>query len=72
MATTSNESLGGHDPVYFWNNDDGRWQQFLSQWYDCRFKDDAGVEYRSTEMYMMYQKAMLFNDFETAARIQRT
>ena len=68
--TTATPELGGDDPVYFWNNDDGRWQQFLSQWYDCRFEDSYDVEYTSTEMYMMYQKAMLFDDKETAEKIR--
>lgn len=54
-------------PVWFWNPD-GTWQEFLSQWYPCDFKDSE-VSYRTTEMYMMYQKAKLFDDEETAKNI---
>ena len=71
LKTEEDPSLGGHRPIYFWNPDDGRWQQFFSQWYDCRFKDTEGVEYSTTEMYMMYQKALLFGDQETAEKIRR-
>lgn len=55
-------------PVYFWNPD-GTWQEFLSPWYLCSFRDADGVQYRSEEMYMMYQKAITFNDDETAGKI---
>ncbi|KAL9088693.1 MAG: hypothetical protein Q9159_002944 [Coniocarpon cinnabarinum] len=68
---TSGAQLGGTDPVYFFNVGDGRWQQFLSPWYPVGFKDREGVEYRSSEMYMMYQKALLFKDKETAEKIQK-
>lgn len=40
----------------------------LSQWYDCRFEAD-GVQYHTTEQYMMAQKAVLFCDMETYAKI---
>ena len=40
----------------------------FSQWYDCRFTVD-GVEYHTTEQYMMAQKALLFGDTETCAEI---
>jgi ribA/ribD-fused uncharacterized protein len=41
---------------------------FLSQWYPCTFIEDD-VEFKSAEMYMMYKKAMLFDDMGTAMRI---
>ena len=65
----SNDKLGGTSPVYFWNADDGRYQQYLSQWYECLFKDSEGVEFNTTEKWMMYQKAVLFKDHETAQKI---
>lgn len=40
----------------------------LSQWYDCRFEAE-GALYHTTEQYMMAQKAVLFRDMETCARI---
>jgi len=45
---------------------------FLSQWYPCRFRDDDGTQYNSTEQYMMYQKALLFQDLFTAQKILQT
>lgn len=44
---------------------------FLSNWYPSVFRMD-GVEYSSMEQYMMYQKAVLFQDVETARRILET
>ena len=83
MSTAPNPTSSKHDgSVYFWNPD-GTWQEFLSQWYACSFaeKDAAAtsegagqdekktIHYRTTEMYMMYQKAVLFSDAETARKI---
>ena len=44
---------------------------FLSNWYPSVFSMD-GVEYSSMEQYMMYQKAVLFQDTETAEEILQT
>ena len=40
----------------------------LSQWYPCTFQVD-GVNFYTTEQYMMAQKALLFGDEETCGRI---
>ena len=40
----------------------------LSQWWKSPFEEN-GINYINCEQYMMYQKAVLFNDFETAAKI---
>ncbi|MGE0551464.1 MAG: NADAR family protein [Kofleriaceae bacterium] len=40
----------------------------FSQWHPCRFTID-GQQFNCTEQYMMYGKAMLFGDRETAAAI---
>lgn len=40
----------------------------LSQWYDCHFEAD-GVQYHTAEQYMMAQKAALFCDMATYAKI---
>lgn len=40
----------------------------LSQWYDCYFTIDD-IQYHTAEQYMMYQKAILFNDNEIALDI---
>ncbi|GIM97021.1 NADAR family protein [Paractinoplanes toevensis] len=42
----------------------------LSQWWPVEFTVD-GVLFRSAEHYMMWRKAMLFGDEETAGRIVR-
>lgn len=44
---------------------------YLSNWYLSDFSVD-GVEYSSMEQYMMYQKAVFFNDMETAGQIAAT
>jgi predicted NAD-dependent protein-ADP-ribosyltransferase YbiA (DUF1768 family) len=54
--------------IYFWNVDGSSYES-LSQWYRCAFADAAGTSYTSTEMYMMYRKAMLFGDTDTAAQV---
>lgn len=40
----------------------------LSQWWECDFEKD-GLKFGSTEHWMMYQKALLFNDIEIAKQI---
>ena len=40
----------------------------FSQWYDCRFEAD-GVQYHTTEQYMMARKAALMRDMSTYEKI---
>lgn len=40
----------------------------FSQWKRCRFYED-GIMFTTAEQYMMYQKAMLFRDFNIAKEI---
>ena len=40
----------------------------FSQWYDCRFEVD-GVQYHTTEQYMMAQKAAIMGDKRTYEKI---
>ncbi len=42
----------------------------LSQWYPATFEDEAGLRFRSAEHYMMWRKAVLFDDPSTADAIQ--
>ena len=42
------------------------WKSKLSQWAFSSFKDEVGIKYTHAEQYMMYQKALLFGDKETA------
>lgn len=44
---------------------------FLSNWYQSDFTVD-GVRYSSMEQYMMYKKAVLFEDADMAAQIMNT
>lgn len=55
--------------VFFWKRNE-RYGCF-SNWYGCSFTVD-GIEYQSTEQYMMAEKARLFNDPETEERIMKT
>lgn len=43
---------------------------WLSQWFDCEFKDEDGAaKYCSAEQYMMTRKARLFKDKEAEAEM---
>lgn len=57
-------------PVYFWREFEPEYG-FLSQWFGSAFEHD-GKRFATTEMWMMYQKAELFGDHETAARILKS
>lgn len=52
--------------TYFWNN-----RTPLSNWYPSKFTCD-GVDFCCGEQYMMYSKAMLFGDTDTAKEIMNT
>lgn len=44
---------------------------YLSNWYKVSFNVD-GIEFSSMEQFMMYQKAIYFNDFASAKQILET
>lgn len=50
--------------IYFWGS-------YLSNWFKCSFKDDQ-FSYPSSEAYLMAQKALLFNDKDSAEKIVKT
>lgn len=52
------------DAVYFWSS-------YLSQWFKSTFTEN-GLSFNTAEQYMMYHKAMLFNDQENAEKIRAT
>ncbi|KAL6798189.1 DUF1768 domain-containing protein [Trichoderma sp. SZMC 28012] len=66
MAESSKQTR----PLYFWRETDPK-TGWLSQWYFCPFKDDKNpaIVYETAEHYMMYQKAILFNDHSSATKI---
>jgi ribA/ribD-fused uncharacterized protein len=51
---------------YFWET-----KHCFSQWHKCRFEIDNKI-FTSTEQYMMYRKAILFGDAESAEKILNT
>ena len=44
---------------------------YLSNWFRSDFIID-GIKFSSAEQYMMYQKALVFDDFDTAGKILKT
>lgn len=57
--------------IYFWGQTPGHGgitKSCLSQWYDVWFQVD-GIQYHTTEQYMMASKARLFADEETLREI---
>ncbi len=51
-----------HNYHFFWSGP-------FSQWYSSNFFDDAGTLFNTAEQYMMYCKALLFEDYQTAEKI---
>ncbi|KAK7403154.1 hypothetical protein QQX98_011103 [Neonectria punicea] len=70
MADSSASSSA--EPLYFWRETDTE-TGWLSQWYDCPFKDDEDPKktYKTAEHYMMHHKALLFNDPAVALEVLR-
>lgn len=68
-SATADEGTG---PIFFWR-EYGHKYGFLSQWYESPFHaEDKSIVYQTAEQYMMYQKAILFSDPETGAKILQT
>lgn len=47
------------------------WGGTMSQWAKSKFIID-GVEFNTCEQYMMYKKALMFNDYDAAKKIMST
>ena len=47
------------------------WDGPFSQWHSSKFVID-GVEFSRCEQYMMYKKALMFGDFESAKKVMLT
>ena len=69
MAKSQFPDLDG--PVYFWGEKSQDYK-FLSQWYHRAFTAPSGVAgqppltFETAEQYMMYRKAILFEDLDVA------
>ena len=48
---------------------DNKDRAVFSQWRYSKFTDEDGITYNSGEQYMMYHKAVLMKDFDTAKKI---
>lgn len=57
------------EPIFFWRPHES-WG-FLGQWYDSPFKD-GDTTFTCAEQYMMYHKALTFDDAEIAQKILET
>lgn len=57
------------EPIFFWKQ--GESNGYLCQWYASPFTV-SDTTYATCEMYMMIQKALLFNDDDTAQKMFRT
>lgn len=60
-------NLNGQEFEFFFSS-----KSPFSQWYRCKFMDRSRLKFSSAEQYMMYQKAKLFGDITTAAKILAT
>jgi ribA/ribD-fused uncharacterized protein len=57
--------------IFFWGHTKpktGVSKSCFSQWYDSRF-DSEGYHFMTAEHFMMYKKAVLFNDEQAAQRL---
>jgi ribA/ribD-fused uncharacterized protein len=52
------------DYVFFWKT-----AEIYSNWHPSVFTDEAGRRFVNCEQYLMYHKALVMNDAETAAQI---
>ncbi|KAL9594183.1 MAG: hypothetical protein Q9219_007168 [cf. Caloplaca sp. 3 TL-2023] len=70
--SSSSTSLGG--PIYFFREYE-QTHGYLSQWFEAPFNAPSTegsaqpMNFRTTEQYMMYHKAILFKDLETGNQI---
>ena len=56
-------------PLFFWGHKGNSPNKCLSNWYPASFVDEDNKQFVNTEQYMMYHKAILFNDNVTGEEI---
>ena len=71
VTEISNKNICKENFLFFWK--DGSYKSgldkgCLSQWWSCKFKENK-ITFSSVEQYMMFKKAILFNDCVTANKI---
>lgn len=63
------------DFIFFWGHTPAKGgmitENCLSQWWKCSFMEN-GIFFCCAEQYMMYKKALLFEDFEYAYKILKS
>ena len=68
-------TYSAEDFVFFWGHTPAKsgeiTQSCLSQWWKCDFTE-GGINFCCAEQYMMYRKALLFEDHEHADEILKT
>lgn len=67
--TITEEKTTKQQYVSFWK--ENKIYGEFSQWFPSKFTDSEGTTYNNCEQYMMYQKALLFGDIETAKKVLR-
>jgi len=61
--------IDSNETIFLWQETHPEWG-WLSQWYESPFHTgDKNVVFHTAEHYMMYHKARLFSDDETAVKI---
>ncbi|SMR62021.1 unnamed protein product [Zymoseptoria tritici ST99CH_1E4] len=70
-SSKKTQSSSSGDTLFFWKEDAPN--GYLCQWYRATFTDPSTNQvFTSAEQWMMYHKALLFNDQDTAALILKT
>ena len=68
-----NKTKSNLEVLYFYGHTDKLGdRKCLSNWYPCQFTDKTGFTFSNTEQYMMYYKALLFDDLHKAEEILAT
>ena len=61
--------MSNSNPIFFWGYKGNSPKKVLSNWYPCTFKSHSGITFSSVEQYIMYHKAILFNDLKMSKEI---
>jgi ribA/ribD-fused uncharacterized protein len=74
MAPSKPSAPEKEKPVFFWREYGDEGHGYLSQWYRSPFHNptDPSIIFQTAEQYMMYAKAVLFNDLPIASEILET